>query len=888
MMLYLVRIVRRDRALRHQARRHIALIIPIILSFLTITSANSQGLPRSLSRSVRISIVPQVILLDGPASRRRLLVEQRGPDGATVDLTGKSVFTSSNRQTVRIGSDGFAIPVADGKATIYASVNKQTVLTTVTVKGLTKPGAPSFTNQVEPVLAKQGCNMGTCHGAGSGKGGFRLTLRGYDPDVDYSRICFEGRSRRVVRTHPEQSLILKKPSLEVTHLGGLRLRRDSLEYKVLADWIASGAPGPNPKDPKLVGLEVYPKERILAPGSEQRLQVTARFSDGHAEDVTHWAKFTSNEEPIAGVDDTGRIKMKRFGETAISVSYLGKVAFGRVAAPFPNKIPASSFKSLPRANPIDNLVYDQLERIRLLPSARCGDSEFLRRVYLDTTGTLPTTVEGRRFLNDSNPKKRELLIGELLFHPEYVDYWTYKWADLLRVNRDLIGEKGMWALYRWLRECVAENRPWDEIVRDLLTATGPTTNNGPANFYRLGSRPEEFAENISQAFLGIRIQCAKCHNHPFEKWTQSDYYRMSGFFARVGRKADKSGGGIVVFAAAKGDVDHPKLGRPIPPAAFDGPTLALAAPGDRRVFLADWMTSPANPYFARTVVNRVWKHYMGRGLVEPVDDMRLTNPATNGPLLDWLSHDFAIHGFDLRRLTKNILLSGSYQTSSRPNLTNKIDDRFYSRYLAKRLPAEVLLDAVCQVTGQPEKYPGIPAGARAVSLPDTQVRSAFLDVFGRPARQVTCECERNMEPNVAQALHLISAETINRKVSSKGGMVDRLIASEKSDKEILAEIYLATLCRAPTASEESAVTAALQSITSTKIPTELPSGSVPGQPIQKRTDPTTQKPNISITHQPSSPITQFPNNPTTGSARSQVFADMLWALLSGPEFAFNH
>ena len=789
------------------------------------------------TKVVRLEVTPAAVSLAGKEGRQQLLVTGVTREGQAVDLTDRARFSQSDAAVVRVDSMGAAHAAGDGRTAIIVSADGLAARVPVTVREYRKPFLWSFENHVEAVLSKQGCNMGICHGAAAGKGGFRLSLRAYDPAADYDRLRYEGRGRRLALTSAAQSLVVKKPSLALAHYGGLRLRPGSLEYRVVKEWISEGAHGPAPTTPKLIGIEVFPKERTLLPGGTQRLAVTARYSDGHTEDVTRWAKYTSNEEAIATVDEMGRATMLASGETAISVWFLGQVAFARLSVPFPNKVDVAHYRTLPRASFIDDRIYAKLAPLHLLPSERCTDAEFIRRATLDTIGLLPTPAETRAFLADTSPDKRNRYIDALLKRPEFVDCWTYRWCDLLRVNRDVLGDKGMWSLYNWLHTCVAENRPWNAVVYDIITAQGTPTENGPVNFYRMGTKPEEFAETVSQAFLGIRVQCAHCHNHPFEKWTQNDYYRMANLFARIGRKGKDEY--ETIYAADTGDVVHPKTGKPLLPAAFEGPQLPLEASGDRRQFLADWLTSPSNPYFARSFVNRVWKRFMGRGLVEPVDDMRLTNPASNEPLLTALTADFAGHRFDMRRLMRTILRSDAYQRSSRPNSTNAADDRFYSRWLPRRLTGEALLDAICQVTERPEKFAGMPAGTRAQSLPDTRVASEFLDAFGRPPRQVTCECERNNEPSVAQALHLMNASTLNRKIAAKGGLLDRLLDAGLSDRAILGEITLATVGRPPSAVEYKLVAGALQ----------------------KTTDPV---------------------------LRRQVFGDMLWALMSGPEFQFNH
>jgi hypothetical protein len=827
----------------------------------------------------RIEVYPPSVSLVGREARQQILVTGIRADRSTLDLTDRATVESANPSVARLDS-GVVRPVADGAAMVRVRAGGYTVTIPVRVRAMRAHFHWSFENHVESVFSKQGCNTGACHGALSGKGGFRLSLRAFDPDADYLRLRTEGRGRRIARTHPADSLLLRKPSLSVAHMGGLRLRRDSLEYRVVREWIAEGANGPSPAGAMLTGLDVYPADRTLPPSGSQRLLVTARFSDGHAEDVTRWARYSSNEEPIAKVDDTGRITMAGRGETAVTVWYLGRVAFARVRVPFNTndprrldrikKIDTITSKDLKvrtdrtgheitrvsrstrphlvnlvnpvKESSIDALIDSKLTELGLVSSGPCSDGEFVRRAFLDCIGTLPEPEETRRFLADLDPSKRRRLIDSLLDRPEFVDFWAYRWSDLLRVNRDLIGGKAAAAMHAWLRQGVAENLGWDRVAYQLLTASGSTDTDGPASFYRMGTKPEEFAETVSQAFLGIRVQCAHCHNHPFEKWTQTDYYRMANVFARVGRK--EVDGIETVFTASTGEVNHPRFGRPLAPAAFDGPALPLSSPLDRREYLAKWVIAPDNPYFSRAIVNRVWKQFMGRGLVEPVDDMRLTNPASNEPLLRAVTADLVHSGFDLKRLMRQIMLSRAYQCSSSANALNRADDRYYSHYLSRRLGAETLLDAVCQVTGAPEKFKGVPAGLRAVSLPDTRVASSFLDTFGRPARQVTCECERNMEPNMSQALHLINASTLNDKIIVTNATLERLLASGPTTDALIDDLYLRCLCRRPTPSERRAVIDAL--------------------------------------------FPAITNARDLVERRRQVFGDLLWALLGSPEFVYNH
>ena len=889
---------------------------------------------------VSITVGPANAVLDGPKSRQQLQVTGKRSDGTLVDLTPQAKFVAATPKTARVSAAGVVEPAGDGPVRVSVTAQGRSAVTNLSAKNVGKPFTWSFSNHVQSVLTKAGCNAGACHGAAAGKNGFRLTLRAYDDDLDYERLIHESGGRRIQKTDPGNSLVLKKATLTVPHAGGMRFKPGSLEYRVIADWIAAGMPGPFEKEAKLDRLEVTPPERILAEKASQQLVVRAHFTDGHVEDVTHWARYTSNEESIATVDAGGVVSTPGVGETAIAVSYLDKVTFARVTVPFPNNVSAANYKSAPRANYIDNLVLAQLQKLRILPSQIASDEEFLRRVYLDTIGTLPSSAEVREFLLDGRGDKRTRVIDALLERPEYVSYWTYKWGDLLRVNRETLTEKGMWTMYAWIQDNVAQNRPWDEMVREVVTANGSNFSYGPSNFYRIGRSPEDLTETVSQAFLGIRVQCARCHNHPFEKWTQADYYKFANLLSRVNRKPGDNPADLQITTAATGEISFPKTGKPLPPAPYDGQPMATDSKDDRRVYLADWLTSPKNTYFVRSIVNRVWRHYMGRGLVEPVDDLRATNPASNEPLMEALCKDLVDHKFDLKHLQRQILLSKTYQLTSRPRPENKKDDRQYSRYFVRRLTAEQLLDAVCRVTEQPEKFPGLPAGYRAIQLPDTKVANYFLDVFGRPPRQITCDCERAQEPNMAQALHLINGAGVNQKISANGGFVDKLLKTNKKDPEIVEEMYLTCFGRFPTKQEQEAALEAINDAVNPKpvqaevkpAPAAAPVDPMakPGDPKAKPADPKA-KPAAAAKGKPADPkakpadpkakpveakpvaVKPEPKAPEAKPAdakpaetkpaevkpveqpkidpvvaRRQVFEDLLWALINGKEFVFNH
>ncbi len=809
------------------------LLLPFALCVLPFAFSHAAPVPRALP--TKLLILPSSVELDGPRATERLLVQAVFADGHQEDLSGEARFVSSAPKVAAV--EGVTVRArGDGETTVTARLRGRIATVKVLVSGAARPFAWSFRNHVLSVMSKVGCNSGACHGAAAGKNGFKLTLRGYDPETDYATLTRQGAGRRVVRVEPAASLILLKPTLTIPHGGGRRFPPSSPEFQVLAEWIAAGAPPPREDDPRIRSLEFFPAEATLRPAAGQQVLVRARFSDGHTEDVTRWAKYSSSDDGVATVEDDGKVKMRGSGEAAISVWYQSQVAFARLAVPYPYRVDAQVFARARRNNFIDDLVLKKLRMFHVEPSESAGDAEFLRRLHLDAAGTLPTAEEAERFLNDPAPTKRSHWIERLLERPEYVDYWTYKWSDLLLVSRRKLPGNAMWAYYNWIRQSVAANKPWDRFARELLTGTGDTLENGALNFYVIHREPTDLAENVTKAFLGLTITCARCHNHPLEKWTQKDYYAMANLFARVSLKNGTERGDVVISNAVAGDVNHPRLGRPLEPQPLEGRPVPLDAP-NRREHLARWLTSPDNPYFARTLVNRVWQNFFGRGLVEPADDLRVTNPASNEELLAALTRDFVESGFDVRRLTRTILNSATYQLSSRTNRTNAADDRYFSHYFVRRLPAEVLLDAYSQVTAVPEKFEDYPPGTRALQLPDTTVPSYFLDAFGRPPRVNTCLCERQQAPSISQALHAINGETLNRKLTARNGTVDMMMKLGLSDEKVADHLYLSALTRHPTGEERRELLKALAE---------------------------------------------------TRENRRQAIEDLAWAVLTGKEFMFNH
>ncbi|HEV3143215.1 MAG TPA: DUF1549 and DUF1553 domain-containing protein, partial [Gemmataceae bacterium] len=614
--------------------------------------------------------------------------------------------------------------------------------------------------------------------------------------------------RRVVVSDPERSILLLKPSLQMEHGGGERLKRGSRDYEILKRWLEDGAPEPSAKDVMVTALEAWPAKRIMVPGDGQQVFITATWSDGRREDVTATARFDSLNDGIAAVTPDGLVTAKAKGETFIMVRFGGQATVVQITLPYSTNPAADAARltEFKANNFIDEKLLGKWRDLGLAPSGLCSDEEFLRRVYLDGIGTLPTAEEVKAFRADNDPKKREKAIDRVLQRPEYVDFWAYKWGDLLRINRTALEEKGMWSFHNWVRAELRDNKPVDEFVRDIVLAEGSTFTDGPANFYRIGRNPEEWSETVTQVFLGVRIQCAKCHHHPFEKWSQDDYYGMTAFFVRLGTKNSQEfgifGRESVIYLRPTGEATHPRNRSVVKPHVLDD---AITAAGktdevlDRRIRLAEWLTSKDNPLFARNIVNRFWGYLMGHGLVEPLDDMRATNPPTNPELLEALAKDFAEHQFDMKHLLKTIMLSRAYQLSSHKTPGNEADvsNTYFCRYTVKRLSAEQLADAVDFATGTREKYTGLPLGVRAIQLPDPQVRSFFMDTFGRPARQIVCECERTSTPNIAQAMILLNDDSVNKKINDAQGRIAKLVQTKAALPKMIDELYLVTLSRPP-------------------------------------------------------------------------------------------
>jgi hypothetical protein len=661
----------------------------------------------------------------------------------------------------------------------------------------------SFRREVVPILTRAGCNSGACHGTPTGKNGFRLSLRGYDPASDYYSLRREFAGRRLDRFHPDASLILAKATSRVPHEGGKRFDPDEVQYKLIRGWIARGAHDDSAAPP--VQLDVPPRHAILdAPNQSQALRVVARFADGTTKDVTHLTRFSVNDETVARVGSNGVVHKRQHGEAAVAAEYMGLMATARIA--FRDAAPGFRWPNPPANNFVDPLVFAKWKELRIEPSGLCTDAAFIRRAHLDAIGRLPTPGRVRAYLADQSPDKRARLVDELLARPEFADWWGLKWADRLGVNQRFVGKIGAVKYHRWVREQIAANVPEDEFARQVLTAGGGNYTHPPAGFFRRLRDPMTRAEEISQLFLGVRIGCAKCHNHPGERWTREDYYGLAAFFARIRyhngpffiQQYDKE---ETVFCVRDGDVKHPNTGQVMPPKFLGGAVPTIAANQDRREVFAAWLTAPDNPFFARAAVNRIWYHLLGRGVVEPVDDFRGTNPPSNPELLDALDADFVKHGFDRKHLIRVVMTSRTYQLASAPTATNREDDKYFSHYPLRRLGAEQLLDAIAGATGAPEKFRGFPLGTPAAALPDGEFKHPLLEAFGRPARAMACECERNSDTTLGQALHLVGGLTFDHQVRNPAGRVARLLKSDRPDAEIVDELFLATLSRLPTAEE---------------------------------------------------------------------------------------
>jgi hypothetical protein len=777
-----------------------------------------------------LRVEPGRVVLDSPETTQQLLATG-GPPAAPVDWTRVASFKVLDSSIATVDATGLLIPKGEGRTEVIVSHKGEQARIAVEVTGLRQPVPISFVSQVMPILTKAGCNAGGCHGKAEGQAGFKLSVFGFDPQADFRAIVMEGRGRRTFPGAPAQSLVLRKGAGLVPHGGGRRIQPDSLQYRRVLRWLEEGQ-RLDTAAPELERVEVEPGQRVLALNGSQQLRVTAVDVRGGRRCVTTEAEYESNATVIAGVDRRGLVQAGSLpGEAAILVRYRGHVTVCRITIPRPGV----RFPRPPESNFIDRHVWDKLQRLGIPPSDLCDDATFLRRAFLDVIGTLPTAAEARAFLADKGADKRARLVDHLLGRPEYADYWAMRWADILRVDKDAVTAQGAVAMTRWLRRQFAANRPYDALASDILTVQGSTWTTGPAAFYKVLNTPELVSRSVSQVFLGVRIECAQCHHHPSEKWSQDDYFALAGLFTGVQRKKLPSGA-EAIFARGGMDLNHPRTGKPVPAKPLGAAATDLARVADRRRVLADWMTAADNPYFAAALANRLWVHYFGRGLVEPLDDLRATNPATNEALLADLAKHLRDGKYDVKAFTRTLLLSRAYQLGP-ATAANREDEQNFSHARPRALPAEVLLDALCQATGVGEKFNGWPAGYRAIQVWDNRMPSYFFRIFGRPVRYSVCECERSNEPSITQALHLMNSPEVGGKIRARRGTARRLSESKRSPSEIVEELFFLTLSRRPRARER-----------------ELLLGAFTEEGVDRRT----------------------------------AVEDVLWALLNTKEFIYNH
>ncbi len=720
-----------------------------------------------------LQIQPEVIQLDSPEASDQILVTATDGTGQRTDVTRQVVFTLSQPDLGSISSSGRIVPQKDGESRITVHLGQLTATSVLKVTGISTPAPVSFREEVIPILSKSGCNSGGCHGKAEGQNGFKLSVFGFDPATDHATIAHDGRGRRVFPADPDKSLLIQKAMGTLPHGGGRRIEPDSRWHRLLRRWISEGMTFDAETVDAVTGIVVEPSDVVLSARGIQQLRVVAVTQSGKNRSVTAEADFQSNNDVISVVDRDGTIQVTEVpGEAAILVRYMGHVAVCRVTLPGQG----IEFVRPPENNFVDARVWDKLSKLRILPSEPANDATFLRRVFLDTIGTLPTTDEARAFLADSDPTKRQRLIDRLLERPEYADYWAQRWSDLLQADKDIITPQATVAVSRWIRSQLVDNIPYDQFARSVLTAQGSSLGHSPAAFFQVQADAEKSARAISQLFLGVRIECAQCHHHPFERWDQQDYFALAGFFTGIDRKPGPNGSLKIVNKSGE-DMKHPRTGVVIPTAGLGAATAEFVDPKSRREVLADWLASPNNPMFVRTISNRLVAHYLGRGLVEPVDDLRATNPASNEPLMEALAEHMVAVKFDLRAFTKTLLNSRVYQLGSSVNESNLLDDQNYSRAAVKPVPAEVLLDAVSQATGVQEKFNGWPEGYRAIQIWDNKLPSLFLETFGRPNRQTVCACERGVEPSIAQALHLMNSESTTTRLEDRRSRAARLAST---------------------------------------------------------------------------------------------------------------
>lgn len=779
-------------------RRAACRLLLLSILFLAASFAHGQGAPAPVPDSVKVH--PTALELRHQRRPHSLQVLGISADGATLDLRPQARFTSADPKVVTIDERGWVRPVANGRTQVTVAVAGQTRVVGVTVQLPTTEPAYSFRHEVMPVLSRAGCNMGACHGYSLGKNGFKLSLRGADPEQDFAAVTRDSFVRRLNFQVPETSLLVSKPRGDAPHEGGIRFERGSLSNTILVQWITQGAPGDLADTARVVGVRLVPDKLVLRPGQKHRLQLIATYSDGTTRDVTRLGIFTANNTRFAEVDDEGLVSAGDAGETAIVARFERTFAATGVLVLLPR--PGFTPTPVPQDHLIDRHVVEKLNRLKITPSPLAGDEEFLRRVHLDLIGVQPKPDEIKAFLADTRTDKRTRVIDALFERPEFVDHWSLKWGDLLQNSRNGASSRSVYLFREYIRAAVGANTPLDEFARKLLTARGGAGDDPASVFLAISKDTNETVERVTQVFCGVRMLCARCHSHPLENWTQADYYGLGSFFSQVSTRQDSrfpnvSRAKLVQINRAAGPATNPRTGRPQPPRFLGGAEPKLPDRADRRLAYARWLTAKDNPYFARGLVNRLWSYFFHRGIIDPVDDIRSTNPPINPELLDALTQDFVAHGFDARQLMRRITTSATYQRTSVPTPSNRHDEQNFSHAIPRRIPAEALLDSLVQATGVPENFRGAPVGFRAAQLPDGNVENDFLKLFGKPQRMDACECERDNGSNMLQALHFINGKSILGRVQNPAARPALLLRQKLTDEQLATELYLWSLARHP-------------------------------------------------------------------------------------------
>jgi uncharacterized protein YjdB len=791
------------------------------------------SLSRANEAPTALRVYPSEVSLTTARDAQSIVVQAEYANGITRDVTDTVAWKLEGEQFVAQEKNRL-LPRSDGTAKLTATFESLSADVPIKVTQAATDPPISFKLDVMPVFMKAGCNAGSCHGAARGKDGFRLSLFGFDPDGDYHRLTREQPERRLDLSIPSECLLIEKATGQVPHTGGSPTKKGDPYYQTLLRWLDTGASADAGAVPTVDAIEVFPASALLdGTGETQQLTVRAKYSDGTDRDVTHLAVFLSSNDNAATVATDGKVTAANRGEAFI----MARFATHTVGVPFIVLPKALEFqwKDVPANNYVDELVYDKLRRLRIQPSELCSDAEFIRRVSLDVCGVLPTSEETEQFLADADPAKREKLVDKLLARKEFVELWVMKWSELLQIrSTQYVSYKATLLYYTWLQEQIAGNVPIDEMVRKLLAAEGGTFSSPATNYFQAEQDRLKTAENVAQVFMGMRIQCAQCHNHPFDRWTMDDYYSFAAFFAQIGRKAGADPRETIVFNAGGGEVNHLVGGRAMPP-KFLGGAVPDVAGKDRREVLAEWLASSENPFFAKNLANIVWAHFFGRGIVHEVDDVRVSNPPVNPALLETLGEKFTEYKYDFKQLVRDICTSRTYQLSTQMNETNAEDDRNFSHATLRRIRAEILLDCISQATETKDKFAGLPLGARAVQIADGNTATYFLTTFGRATRETVCSCEVKMEPNLGQALHLINGENVHEKIK-QGGVVAKLLETGKNPQQAVDELYLRCLSRKPTAEETAELSEQLAGVTEPKA----------------------------------------------------VLEDVFWALLNSREFVFNH